>query len=203
MASQYRYEWYQNDRNVYLNIFIKTSADKVKVEFKPQSLSANIDLPSGGSYVLDLEPLTGAIEPAESNFEVLSTKVEITLRKAVVGIQWAKLEGELANPAPRSQSAEATANPPQYPSSSRKQPVNWDKLARETEKDPEEASATGDQAVNQLFQSLYKDASEETRRAMMKSFVESQGTCLSTDWSEVSKGKVDVKAPDGMVPKKY
>ena len=37
-----------------------------------------------------------------------------------------------------------------------------------------------------------------SRRAMNKSFQESGGTVLSTNWSEVDKGQVDVKPPDGM-----
>jgi suppressor of G2 allele of SKP1 len=37
---------------------------------------------------------------------------------------------------------------------------------------------------------------------MMKSFVESNGTCLSTNWNEVSQGKVETKPPEGMIAKK-
>lgn len=42
-----------------------------------------------------------------------------------------------------------------------------------------------------------------SRRAMNKSFQESGGTVLSTNWSEVGKGQVDVKPPDGMEFKKW
>jgi suppressor of G2 allele of SKP1 len=38
---------------------------------------------------------------------------------------------------------------------------------------------------------------------MMKSFVESGGTVLSTNWEEVGKKKVDVKAPDGCEYRKW
>jgi suppressor of G2 allele of SKP1 len=38
---------------------------------------------------------------------------------------------------------------------------------------------------------------------MKKSFVESNGTNLSTNWDEVSKGKVKVTPPDGMEAKPY
>lgn len=44
---------------------------------------------------------------------------------------------------------------------------------------------------------------EDTRRAMMKSFVESNGTVLSTNWSEVGAKKIDCTPPDGMVAKKW
>lgn len=39
-----------------------------------------------------------------------------------------------------------------------------------------------------MFKRLYDGASDETKRAMNKSFVESKGTTLSTSWKDVSKG---------------
>ena len=63
--------------------------------------------------------------------------------------------------------------------------------------------AGGDAAVNDFFQKLYKDADEDTRRAMLKSYQESGGTTLSTNWSEVGKGRVEVKPPEGSEWKKW
>jgi suppressor of G2 allele of SKP1 len=37
---------------------------------------------------------------------------------------------------------------------------------------------------------------EDTRRAMMKSFVESNGTVLSTNWKEVGEKPVEFKHPE-------
>jgi suppressor of G2 allele of SKP1 len=37
----------------------------------------------------------------------------------------------------------------------------------------------------------------------MKSFQESGGTCLSTNWSEVGSKKVEITPPEGMIAKKY
>jgi len=112
---------------------------------------------------------------------------------------------------------------PSYPTSSKSGPKNWDKLAtdltakktktksskgkgKNKENDKAESSGededidsdydTGD-AVDGFFKKLYAGADPDTRRAMMKSFSESNGTSLSTNWNEVGKGRVDpVKSKD-------
>jgi len=38
---------------------------------------------------------------------------------------------------------------------------------------------------------------------MMKSYSESGGTVLSTDWNQVGKKTVEPEPPEGMVAKKY
>lgn len=60
----------------------------------------------------------------------------------------------------------------------------------------------GEAAVNALFQQIYRDADPDARRAMMKSFIESNGTCLSTNWTEVGSKKVETKPPEGTMVKK-
>ena len=50
---------------------------------------------------------------------------------------------------------------------------------------------------------IYANADEDTRRAMMKSYVESNGTALSTNWKEVGAGKVETKPPQGMEARKF
>lgn len=54
-----------------------------------------------------------------------------------------------------------------------------------------------------FFQKLYKDADDDTRKAMVKSYTESGGTVLSTNWKEISKKRTEIRPPDGMEFKKW
>ena len=111
---------------------------------------------------------------------------------------------EPVQPIPSSVTAAPPARPA-YPSSKaaqKKTVTDWDKLERELEKE-EEDELSGDAALNAMFQKIYKNANEETRRAMNKSFQESAGTVLSTDWDDIGKKKTEVQPPEGMEAKKY
>ncbi|KAG0373090.1 Protein SGT1 A [Mortierella sp. AD032] len=194
-----RHEWYQNDSYVTISVFIKNvKKESVNINITDNALSVSVKMPTGSDYSLELDPLSHSIIPAESKFEVLSTKIEIQLKKERFAIKWGALEGDDVNAGSMATTNALAA--PAYPSSSRKT-KNWDALEKEAAKD--EDKADGDKALNQLFAQIYKDADDNTKRAMMKSFTESNGTCLSTNWDEVGKGTVETRPPEGMVAKKY
>lgn len=56
-------------------------------------------MPTASDYSLELDPLAHEIVPKESSFKVLSTKIEIKLKKKTEGIKWGTLEGEDVVPA--------------------------------------------------------------------------------------------------------
>ncbi|KAG9066151.1 Protein SGT1 A [Linnemannia hyalina] len=198
-AHRVRHEWYQNDTFVTISVFIKNvKKDAAEIIFTDQALSVSVKMPTGSDYSLELDPLSHKIIPSESKYEVLSTKIEIQLKKEVFAIKWGALEGDDVNAG--SMAAVSAGATPAYPTSSKKA-KNWDALAKEAAN--EEDKADGDKALNQLFSQIYKDADDDTKRAMMKSFTESNGTCLSTNWDEVGKGTVETRPPEGMVAKKY
>ncbi|KAG6742263.1 hypothetical protein POTOM_055553 [Populus tomentosa] len=88
-------------------------------------------------------------------------------------------------------------------SSSKPKRVDWDKLEAQVKKEEKEEKLDGDAALNKFFREIYQDADEDTRRAMKKSFVESNGTVLSTNWKEVGTKKVEGSPPDGMEMRKW
>ncbi|RKP08119.1 SGS domain-containing protein, partial [Thamnocephalis sphaerospora] len=198
------HEWYQNDSHVIVEVFAKQlNANDVQVTFGKRALAVNARLPSGSEYVLDLDPLGHAIVADDSSYRVLGTKIEIRLKKVEPGRKWSQLEG--ADDAVGSTMATTSKeNRPSYPSSSQKH-VDWDQLERDLEKSDKGAGAEQDKEgdpLSQLFQQIYADADEDTRRAMIKSFTESGGTSLSTNWEEVGAKRVEVVPPKGMEERK-
>jgi suppressor of G2 allele of SKP1 len=167
-----------------------------------------------GDKVLSLQPLKGQIDPTKSDYTVGNVKVEIRLGKMVLG-RWGGLVGEapdrmsfrLLSCITALQCFLALAGSA-APSSSSEIPIshkrkNWEGITtdmlttdkeRTTDEDP---NVGGDSTVNTFFQKIFADADPDTRRAMMKSFQESGGTALSTNWEEVQKEKVHVKPPAG------
>lgn len=241
-----RHEWYQSHDSAVVTLYAKgVPKDRLEADIQNDSVSdsytslistittlmsvlsqASIQfpLPSGTLFDFTLDPLYAPIDPSSSKVSVMSTKVEITLRKQVPGQKWSALEASSTNPRPAStqmSTNSAPVNPtgPAYPTSSRHGSKDWDKVAsdltkkskpksgsKKKEKQPKKDSEAGDESdssasvdsdyasgdpVDGFFKKLYANADPDTRRAMMKSYVESQGTSLSTNWSEVGKGTVE------------
>lgn len=67
---------------------------------------------------------------------------------------------------------------------------DWEKIIQEFEEEEEK-----EQTVDDLFKKIYSTGSEEVRKAMNKSFQESGGTVLSTNWTDVANKKVEPKPP--------
>ncbi|KAK7489869.1 hypothetical protein BaRGS_00018891 [Batillaria attramentaria] len=200
-----RYDWYQTSTHVIVAVLQKNiKKEDLVVNAEETSLKVHFKLPSGEDYNLDLH-LAHLIVPEQTLTKVMTSKVEIKLKKAE-GIQWTNLEGDGQKLMLKLPSVAATVPgedvTKRYPTSSH-HTRNWDQLEREVKEEEKNEKVEGDAALNKLFQQIYSDGSDEVKKAMMKSFSESGGTVLSTNWGEVGKSKVEVKPPDGMEFKKY
>lgn len=198
-----RYEWYQTETHVVVSVLVKNvKKEDLKCDIQESSLSLTIRLPTSSDYSLELD-LAHAVAPDQSQVKILSSRVEIKLKK-VEGWRWEKLENDgCASTAKQfnpGQSSGDTVH--KYPSSSHCR-HNWDALEAQMKAEEKDEKLEGDAALNKLFQQIYADGSEETRRAMNKSFQESGGTVLSTNWKDIGKETTECKPPDGMEFKKW
>ncbi|KAF8642392.1 hypothetical protein AX16_009660 [Volvariella volvacea WC 439] len=191
-----RHDFYESDERLTISIYERNAPpEQVDIKFEPRKLSFQYN-----DKVLVLDPLKGEIDPEKSDFTVGKPKIEIRLVKRLAG-RWGGLTGELAT---------ASAFPPTTATAeARAKRKNWDGittdiLSKEKDKTTEEdPNVGGDAALNSFFQQIYKDADEDTKKAMMKSYMESGGTTLSTNWDEVKKARVEVKPPEGAEWKKW
>ena len=104
----------QKDTQVVVTLFIKKlKKEDVECEFTDKTLSLNIKLHTGSDYNLELD-LQHTVAAAECSYKVMSTKVEIKLKKKVA-IRWTSLEGDVSGcggaPVPRALSRAAAARP--------------------------------------------------------------------------------------------
>lgn len=227
-ASKIRNDWYQNNDSVTFTLLAKgVPKDKAVVDIQPRSLTISFPILSESTFDFSLDPLYAAVDVSASTYKIMSTKIEVVLKKAQPGQKWHALESsEPVNddssapstvPSALLRPSAATSQGPAYPTSSRSGPKNWDKLAedlttkkkssdkkdKDDEDDDYDYDAEGGDAVNSFFSKLYSGADPDTKRAMMKSFSESNGTALSTNWEEVKKQKMETTPPDGMEAKKW
>ncbi|PWN21388.1 CS-domain-containing protein [Microstroma glucosiphilum] len=93
-SSQPRYDYYQTDTAVNLSVFVKgLTENDVDIKFGEHSLSLTLHSPSAPPQSLELQ-LHDDIDGSNSSFKVLSTKVDILLKKKLPGRRWPNLEAQ-------------------------------------------------------------------------------------------------------------
>lgn len=191
LVDKVRKEFFETDSTVTVSIYIKkVPKDSFKIDFLPRSVEFEFKTPSGSDYMYEIDNLVGEIVPKECSYTIFGTKIELVLEKKEKGL-WKSLQG--AEQAAKDEAEKVLS----YPSSATKK-IDWalvDKEYKNLEEDEEDDM--------KLFKEIYKGADDDTRRAMMKSYIESNGTALSTNWDEVSKKKYEIDPPDSMVAKKW
>jgi len=195
------YEWYQTDQKVVVTVKIKQAAEKNCVV----NITADRLTVTGDENINLSLDLLESINEQESGYKISPIKIEVTLKK-VTGDRWPTLvksdEAAKIPAVPMATLPTGTTTGTTAGSTSdavAKAPRNhtdWDRLANDMYAN-EGLDKESDAEINGLFQKIYATATPEVRRAMNKSFTESGGTVLSTNWQEVGEKKVDVKPPEG------
>ncbi|WVQ82517.1 hypothetical protein IAT38_004646 [Cryptococcus sp. DSM 104549] len=218
-----RYDFYQTETQLILALYVKGYAavgEDVKVTYGDDSVDIILPPldPSSTPSRISLRPLVGRLAPG-STHRVLGTKIELKLAKAEP-TNWpsllrdptrplgptvtapARTEGHAQSSSEASSSKQSEPAKPQAQAGKKK---NWDKLLDDELDEGESAdpNAGGDAALQKFFSKIYGDADEATKRAMIKSYTESGGTSLSTDWSSVGKETTPIRPPEGVEPKKF
>jgi len=196
-ASKYRHQWYQTPTHVYVSVFAKklptsrvsldVSRTTCRIQIRDEETGTQVE------YQLFLH-LWGPVDTQDVVPECFNPKFEVKLRKAD-GSNWAELQ---RSGAPE-QEAKQEALPRPWASS--KKPMDWDKLEAEVKAAEKDEKLDGEVGFQKFLKDLYGDSNEDQRRAMMKSYVESNGTVLSTNWAEIGQKKTEWRAPDGMEAK--
>lgn len=178
-AKALKKEYYQTPSHMNVSLFLKGCTEKeVQVEWSVTKVLVVVSTPGAKERTIPID-LCASIIPAQSSYKVFPTKIELKMKKAIDST-WSTLER-----------VKESASNSEDPSTIRSNCTSnkWDSIVRELQEEDEPME--GDAALQNFFQNIYAGADEDTRRAMNKSFMESNGTVLSTNWNEIGKGKVN------------
>ena len=184
-----RFDWFDSGSTVEISIYVKRiNENTVKANITPTSLDLSFTDSENKSYHFQIPQLYDSINVNETSYKVYGTKLALNLVKNSKKL-WTdikRLEGEQDTELslfPKDELSDQTKSVA-YPTSSSKK-IDWSKFEVD---DDEDAEGDGPDA---FFKKLYEGADENARRAMMKSFIESNGTTLSTDWGEVGNKTIE------------
>ncbi|TVY13578.1 Protein SGT1 [Lachnellula arida] len=219
-----RVEWYQTAASLTIEILCKgIPKEDATVKFEPGQLLVKFPvLASNCDYEYNANPLYQYVHAEKCSFRITPHKLEITLVKQVEGLKWPEIYPDpetepstdsayifettggtdRSSLAPFEESVRAHAGnegleplrAPPFQGG-----VDWDKALQEYDDEVED----GGDPMRGFFRRLYKDADPDAKRAMMKSYLESNGTTLNTSWEEVGMQTTETMAPEGMEVKNW
>ena len=181
--SNVRMEWYESKTHVNIEIYAKNVVKEESViEINDDSVKFILKRPEKEDYTFETQ-LFASVIPAESTWNINRFKFEARLKKLRQSDKWRSLDHD----------GTIVSKIVQVGVDARRMNVKKQAHDREMKKftDTELKDYKEDDSAAALFRTLYKDGDEDMRRAMMKSYTESNGKVLSTNWDEVKKKKVE------------
>jgi hypothetical protein len=211
-----KYQFWQNNKFMTISILEANVQDSdLDVTFSTNRLVVKL-LKGSTNFTVIANYLYSKIDPEKSKIQIKDEKVLLKLRKADDGFEWNELFGKATDDKEdtddkdddkkskpvvpvdvSTQEVPKVKDPTRRPYTSHR---DWDAIEKNIEAQEKQEKPQGDEAMNALFQQIYAGASEETKRAMVKSYQTSGGTVLSTNWDEVGKTDYEKErtAPKGM-----
>jgi tetratricopeptide (TPR) repeat protein len=188
------HSWYQTPTHVVISLDSNSILSQETFDFVLEKKTVKIIDKSSGSLIWEMN-LSNSISPNHSTVTANNNKkAELKLKKEIEHFNWVTVDRAKVN--------EVASNfQPTYPTSS-KIKKDWNNLEKEINQElANDAKNDPNEGMMRLFKEIYGNSSEETRRAMIKSFQTSGGTVLSTNWDEVKdkdyEGKDRPEAPKG------
>uniref|UniRef100_A0AC35TQF5 SGS domain-containing protein n=1 Tax=Rhabditophanes sp. KR3021 TaxID=114890 RepID=A0AC35TQF5_9BILA len=195
MSALPKFEWYQTEKQVVISIN-KPDTNVCDTKFEYSGHNKLIVI-ANNKIIFDLT-LANGIDDQKTTLTCTRKKVEVKCQKIVI-MPWKKLAADTVGKEEQIlQFTPLSSNVPV-----KKDSKNWTKIEKDAVAEEDKDLEGSEAALNKFFQSMYGGSDENTKRAMMKSYTESNGTCLSMNWDEVKKGKVECSPPDDMEFKKY
>jgi len=188
-----KHDFYQSDATVNVSLLVKnTKAELTRVAYEPDALVVEGTTADGKPFAVALA-LFAPIDPARCSCAHTPYKIEFKLAKARPGA-WPALTKSAPPPA----AGDGAKLAPPYASKK-----DWGALEKDLLKDM--PAPSGEEALPALLQDIYKNADEDTRRAMIKSYQTSGGTVLTTNWKDAEKADYEKtrRAPKGQVWKDW